>query len=79
MPWRLPINRDNPTEPLSEEGIQAIHETAMRILEEIGVAFLNDEARATSNWPVALLMMMWCGWTATLSWKWYSEHLHGGP
>ena len=46
MPWRLPINRDNPTEPLSEEGIQAIHETAMRILEEIGVAFLNDEARA---------------------------------
>ncbi|MAI59312.1 MAG: methyltransferase [Rhodobacteraceae bacterium] len=46
MPWRLPVNRDKPTEPLSEEGIQAIHEAAMRILEEIGIAFLNDEARA---------------------------------
>ena len=44
MPWRLPINVDRPTEPLSEEGVAAIHEGAMRILEEIGVAFLNEEA-----------------------------------
>ncbi|OWU73116.1 trimethylamine methyltransferase family protein [Phaeobacter sp. 22II1-1F12B] len=44
MPWRLPINVDRPTEPLSEEGVTAIHEGAMRILEEIGVAFLNEEA-----------------------------------
>ena len=45
MPWRLPINLDKPTEPLSEEGINAIHEGAMCILEDIGIAILNDEAR----------------------------------
>jgi len=45
MPWRLPVNTDRPTEPLSSEGVQAIHEGAMRILEEIGIAFYNDEAR----------------------------------
>lgn len=44
MPWRLPINVDRPTEPLDEDGIQAIHEGAMRILEEIGIAILNPEA-----------------------------------
>ncbi|MEZ5716331.1 MAG: trimethylamine methyltransferase family protein [Paracoccaceae bacterium] len=44
MPWRLPVNHDKPTEPLSEEGVQAIHEGAMRILEEIGIQILNPEA-----------------------------------
>lgn len=44
MPWRLPINVDRPTEPLEEAGVAAIHEGAMRILEEIGVEFLNTEA-----------------------------------
>ncbi|SEQ27823.1 trimethylamine methyltransferase family protein [Thalassovita taeanensis] len=44
MPWRLPINQDRPTEPLREDGVQAIHEGAMRILEEIGIEFLNTEA-----------------------------------
>ncbi|SLN49062.1 Trimethylamine methyltransferase (MTTB) [Falsiruegeria litorea R37] len=44
MPWRLPVNVDRPTEPLPPEGVEAIHEGAMRILEEIGVAFLNEEA-----------------------------------
>ncbi|MCA0870098.1 trimethylamine methyltransferase family protein [Seohaeicola saemankumensis] len=46
MPWRLPENLDRPTEPLDTEGVQAIHDGAMRILEEIGVAFLNPEALA---------------------------------
>lgn len=46
MPWRLPINTDRPTEPLGEEGVAAIHDTAMRVLEEIGIEFLNDEALA---------------------------------
>ncbi len=46
MPWRLPVNIDRPTEPLGEEGVAAIHDTAMRILEEIGIEFLNDEALA---------------------------------
>ena len=46
MPWRIPINTDRPTEPLTEEGVAAIHDGAMRILEEIGIEFLNDEALA---------------------------------
>ena len=44
-PWRLPINYDPPTEPLAEEGVQAIHDGAMNILENIGIEFLNDESR----------------------------------
>jgi len=44
MPWRLPENTDRPTEPLTEEGVQAIHDGAMRILEEIGIEFLNEES-----------------------------------
>ncbi|MDY6861268.1 MAG: trimethylamine methyltransferase family protein, partial [Pseudomonadota bacterium] len=46
MPWRIPRNTDRPTEPLTEEGVAAIHDGAMRILEEIGIEFLNDEAVA---------------------------------
>jgi len=44
MPWAPPINLDRPTEPLDEEGVMAIHDGAMRILEEIGMAILNPEA-----------------------------------
>ena len=44
MPWRIPVNTDRPTEPLGPEGVQAIHDGAMRILEEIGIEFLNEEA-----------------------------------
>lgn len=44
MPWRLPVNTDRPTEPLDEAGVQAIHDGAMRILEEIGIEFLNEES-----------------------------------
>ena len=44
-PWTLPRNPDSPTEPLSAEGVQAIHEGAMRVLEEIGIEFLNEEAK----------------------------------
>ena len=44
MPWNPPINTDRPTEPLTEEGVLAIHEGAMRILEEIGIEVLNPEA-----------------------------------
>ncbi len=46
MPWRVPVNPDRPTEPLTEEGVQAIHRGAMRILSEIGIEFLNPEAVA---------------------------------
>lgn len=44
MPWRIPKNPDRPTEPIGAEGVQAIHAGAMRILSEIGIEFLNDEA-----------------------------------
>ena len=43
-PWIIPVNTDRPTEPLNEEGVEAIHNGAMRILEEIGIDFLNEEA-----------------------------------
>lgn len=46
MPWRLPVNHDRPTEPMPPEGVQAIHDGAMRILEDIGIEFLNEEAIA---------------------------------
>ena len=45
LPWQIPQNPDNPTEPLSEDHVQAIHNAAMRILEEIGIDFLHEGAR----------------------------------
>ena len=44
MPWKIPVNADRPIEPLGPEGVHAIHDGAMRILEEIGIEFLNEEA-----------------------------------
>ncbi len=44
MPWRIPVNHDRPIEPMPPEGVQAIHDGAMRVLEEIGIEFLNLEA-----------------------------------
>jgi trimethylamine--corrinoid protein Co-methyltransferase len=46
MDWRIPINTDRPTEPLPPEGVEAIHDGAMTVLEEIGIQFLHEEARA---------------------------------
>ncbi|MDA9865582.1 trimethylamine methyltransferase family protein, partial [bacterium] len=46
MPWRVPVNTDLPTEPIGAEGVAAIHDGAMHILEEIGIEFLNEEALA---------------------------------
>jgi len=45
LPWEVPLNADAPTEPLAPEQVQAIHEGAMRVLEEIGIEFLNEDAR----------------------------------
>ena len=44
MPWTIPENRDRAVEPLDAEGVERIHNGAMRILEEIGILFLNAEA-----------------------------------
>jgi trimethylamine--corrinoid protein Co-methyltransferase len=46
MPWRIPVNPDHPTEPLDADGVQRVHKTAMRILRDIGIEFLNPEAVA---------------------------------
>ncbi|MEZ5752420.1 MAG: trimethylamine methyltransferase family protein [Paracoccaceae bacterium] len=44
MPWRIPRNPDRPVEPMDLSGVEAIHKGAMRILSEIGIEFLNNEA-----------------------------------
>ncbi|MEM0991089.1 MAG: trimethylamine methyltransferase family protein [Pseudomonadota bacterium] len=46
VPWHISEISDQPTEPLREEGVLAIHNAAMRILEEIGIDFLHEGARA---------------------------------
>ena len=45
LPWQQLKYVDPPTEPLDAGGIERIHDTAMRILEEIGIDFLNEEAK----------------------------------
>ena len=45
LPWGQPRYLDAPIEPLDVEGIDKIHNAAMRILEEIGIDFLHDDAR----------------------------------
>ena len=46
LPWQIPQLLDDPTEPLSPEGLTAIDDGAMRILEEIGIDFLHEDAKA---------------------------------
>ncbi|MAS07971.1 MAG: methyltransferase [Ahrensia sp.] len=46
LPWTDVINIDHPTEPLPPEGVDAIHNGAMRVLEEIGIEFLHPDAVA---------------------------------
>ena len=45
LEWHIPQVSDRPTEPLTDEGVQAVHDAAMRILEEIGIDFLHEGAR----------------------------------
>ena len=45
LPWKIPVNPDRPTEPLSLEAVEAVHDAAMRVLEEIGIDFLHADAR----------------------------------
>jgi len=46
LPWRQLRYVDTPTEPLDVDGLERVHDAAMRILEEIGINFLNEEAKA---------------------------------
>ena len=45
LPWAQPVYTDPPTEPLDEDGLEAVHNAAMRIVEEIGIDFLHEDAR----------------------------------
>ena len=42
MPWTDVINVDKPTEPIPHEGVLAIHDAAMRILEDIGARLFRQ-------------------------------------
>ncbi|MEK9861475.1 MAG: trimethylamine methyltransferase family protein, partial [Alphaproteobacteria bacterium] len=44
LAWSLPIYSDAPVEPASPEIIEKIHDTSLRVLEEIGLLFLNEDA-----------------------------------
>jgi trimethylamine--corrinoid protein Co-methyltransferase len=43
--WRQPTRRFAPTDLISEDELEAIHETSLQILSEIGIDFLDGEAR----------------------------------
>ena len=45
LPWAQPQYTDPPTEPLDQEGLERVHDAAMRICEEIGIDFLHEGAR----------------------------------
>ncbi len=46
LPWRTYRNPYKPIEVLSADQLEAVHETSLRILEEHGMEFLDDEALA---------------------------------
>ncbi|WP_298610015.1 trimethylamine methyltransferase family protein [uncultured Thiothrix sp.] len=46
LPWQQLKNPYKPIEIIYEEQIEQIHNTSMRILEEVGMDILDDEARA---------------------------------
>ncbi len=46
LPWRTYRNPYKPIEVLSADHLEAVHETSLRILEEHGMEFLDDEALA---------------------------------
>ncbi|HVJ40902.1 MAG TPA: trimethylamine methyltransferase family protein [Dongiaceae bacterium] len=46
LPWRQYRNPYKPIEAVSEDQLEAIHQASLRILEEIGIEFLDADARA---------------------------------
>ena len=43
-PWKQPRNPYSPFEIASADQIEEIHQASLRILRELGIAFLDDEA-----------------------------------
>ena len=46
LPWRNYRNPYKPIEVISADQIEAIHNSSLRVLEEIGIDFLDEPARA---------------------------------
>ena len=44
-PWAQPRLRYRPTEVVSADELESIHDASLRVLEEIGMDFLDEEAR----------------------------------
>ncbi|MBU74463.1 MAG: methyltransferase [Rhodospirillaceae bacterium] len=44
LDWAEAIFLDSATEPLDADGVEAIHDASMRILEETGILFMNQDA-----------------------------------
>ena len=44
LDWAPPHYSDPPIEPVDADGVVAIHDASMRVLEDIGILFLNDTA-----------------------------------
>ena len=53
IPWQAIQNRMSPLSRLDAESEEKIHEASMRILEEIGIAFMDDEALDLWAWAGA--------------------------
>jgi trimethylamine--corrinoid protein Co-methyltransferase len=44
LPWRNHRNPYSPIQVITDDQLEAIHNTSLRILEELGIEFLDDEA-----------------------------------
>ena len=45
-PFRQPRHMFEPLQAVSNDELEAIHDASLRVLEEIGIDFLHDEAKA---------------------------------
>ena len=44
LPWRRLVNPYRPIEILSADQVEAMHASSLRVLEEFGIEFLDDES-----------------------------------
>ena len=44
LAWRLPVNPFRPTEALNPDQLEAVHDTSLRVLEDLGIEFMSPEA-----------------------------------
>ena len=44
LPWSQPHWSDQPTCPLDEDQLEAVHQASLTVLKDTGILFLNDEA-----------------------------------